>query len=102
MRLVPVAAIAAVLGATAVLTTAGSAQATQNTDCQRAGMSALKSLGVFSTVAKSGLPIDVAVGLGVTPRAGTDVSALPDPLPLRVVLADHRAGADSLFDYPWC
>jgi hypothetical protein len=23
-------------------------------------------------------------------------------LPLRVVLADHRAGDDSLFVYPWC
>ena len=27
---------------------------------------------------------------------------LPDPLPLSVVLADHRAGDDSLFLYPWC
>ena len=38
----------------------------------------------------------------MTPRAGTDVSALPDPLPLSVVLADHRAGSRSLFVYPWC
>jgi hypothetical protein len=30
------------------------------------------------------------------------VASLPDPLPLRVVLADHRAGDDSLFVYPWC
>jgi hypothetical protein len=42
------------------------------------------------------------VAVGVTPRAGTDVSSLPDPLPLRVVLADHRAGDNSLFVYPWC
>ena len=102
MRLIPAAAIAAALGATVVLTTVGPAHAAQNTDCQRAGMNALKSLGAFSTVAKSGLPIDLAVSLGVSPRAGTDVGALPDPLPLRVVLADHRAGTDSLFEYPWC
>jgi hypothetical protein len=38
----------------------------------------------------------------VTPRTGTDLAALPDPLPLSVVLADHRAGANSLFSYPWC
>ncbi len=38
----------------------------------------------------------------MTPREGTDVSTLPDPLPLSVVLADHRAGDNSLFAYPWC
>ena len=43
-----------------------------------------------------------AVAVGVAPREGTDVSALPDVLPLSVVLADHRAGDDSLFIYPWC
>ena len=102
MRLVPIAATAAALAASAVLASAGPAAATQDTDCQRAGMSALKSLGVFSQVAKNGVPIAVAVSLGVTPRAGTDVSSLPDPLPLSVVLADHRAGANSLFVYPWC
>jgi len=47
------------------------------------------------------LPILTAVGLGVVPRDGTDVTALPDPLPLSVVLADHRAGENSLFIYPW-
>ena len=67
-----------------------------------AGMNALKGLGVFSAVAKDGLPISTAVAVGVRPRAGTDVAALPDPLPLSVVLADHRAGANSLFIYPWC
>ena len=44
----------------------------------------------------------LAVDLGVTPRPSTDVSTLPDPLPLSVVLADHRAGENSLFVYPWC
>jgi hypothetical protein len=53
-------------------------------------------------VARSGLPISVAVGLGVTVRPGADISGVPDPLPLSLILADHRAGASSLFVYPWC
>ena len=101
MRIISVATATALAGL-AVLTTAGSASARPDTDCQRAGMNALKSLGAFPAVAKGGLPISTAVGLGVTPRAGTDVAALPDPLPLSVVLADHRAGQGSLFVYPWC
>ena len=88
--------------ATALVLPSGAAQAAPDTDCQRAGMQALKSLGAFSAVAKDGLPISTAVAVGVTPRAGTDVSSLPDPLPLSVVLADHRAGDQSLFVYPWC
>ena len=68
----------------------------------RAGMATLKSAGLFSTVAKSGLPIEVAVSVGVKPRPGTDLSAVPNPIPLSVVLADHRAGDSSLFVYPWC
>ena len=78
------------------------ANAAQDTRCMQAGMAALKSAGLFSQVARSGLPIATAVSLGVTPRPGTDVSALPDRLPLSVVLADHRAGDHSLFSYPWC
>lgn len=78
------------------------AQAAQDTDCMRAGMNFLKDNGLFSTVAKDGLPISTAVAVGVLPREGTDVASLPDVLPLSVVLADHRAGDDSLFIYPWC
>ncbi|MEO8247339.1 MAG: hypothetical protein ABI622_09510 [Chloroflexota bacterium] len=76
--------------------------ATPDTDCMRAGMNALRSLGVLDDVARDGLPIATAVALGVAPRSGTDVTALPEVLPLRVVLADHRAGSNSLFIYPWC
>lgn len=43
-----------------------------------------------------------AVSVGVTVREGADLSGVPDPIPLSVVLADHRAGDDSLFVYPWC
>ena len=91
-----------VTAGTGAVMTAPPASAAPDTDCMRAGMATLKSAGLFSEVAKNGLPLSVAVSVGVVPRAGTDVSALPDPLPLSVVLADHRAGDDSLFIYPWC
>lgn len=73
-----------------------------DTACMQAGMATLKGVGLFSAVAKDGLPIATAVGVGVTVRDGADISGVPDPIPLNVVLADHRAGDDSLFVYPWC
>ena len=95
--------VAAIALATAgTVATAQPANAKPATSCQRAGISTLQGAGLLDDVARGGLPIALAVELGVTPREGTDVSALPDPLPLSVVLADHRAGADSLFVYPWC
>ena len=97
-----VATAAATLGLGLALVPAASASATPDTDCMRAGMRVLKDAGLFSAVAKDGLPIDTAVAVGVTPRAGTDVTSLPDSLPLSVVLAEHRAGDNSLFIYPWC
>ena len=97
-RLIPAVALAGV----AVIVPATTAGAAPDTACQRAGMATLRSVGLLDDVARDGLPIAAAVSLGVTPRAGTDVSALPDPLPLSVVLADHRAGDTSLFVYPWC
>jgi hypothetical protein len=95
-----VAALA--IAATGAVVTAPPASARPDIDCMRAGMNTLKEAGLFSAVARDGLPISVAVAVGVTPRAGTDVASLPDPLPLSVVLADHRAGDNSLFIYPWC
>lgn len=97
-----VATAAAAAAAALTVAVAPSASAAPDTDCQRAGMNVLKEAGLFSAVAKGGLPISTAVAVGVTPRAGTDVASLPDPLPLSVVLADHRAGDSSLFIYPWC
>ena len=95
-----VAALAvAVVG---TVTTSAPASAKPAASCQRAGISTLQGAGLLDDVARGGLPIAAAVELGVTPREGTDVAALPDPLPLSVVLADHRAGEDSLFIYPWC
>lgn len=94
------AAGAAALAVTVV--SAPAASAAPDTACQRAGLAVLKDAGLLSMVAKDGLPIATAVSVGVAPREGTDVASLPDPLPLSVVLADHRAGDDSLFIYPWC
>ena len=88
-------------GAGAVIT-APPASASPDTACMRAGLAALKGAGLLPSVARDGLPISVAESEGVAPRSGTDVTSLPDPLPLSVVLADHRAGEDSLFIYPWC
>ncbi|HEU4997380.1 MAG TPA: hypothetical protein VFT68_00425 [Lapillicoccus sp.] len=102
MRTPLVAAAATTLGLGLALVPAASASAQPDTACMRAGIQVLKDRGLFSAVAKDGLPIATAVAVGVTPRAGTDVTSLPDTLPLSVVLADHRAGDDSLFIYPWC
>ncbi|GAB3031969.1 hypothetical protein GCM10011376_25520 [Nocardioides flavus (ex Wang et al. 2016)] len=90
------------LGVATVVLAPAAAQARPDTDCMRAGLAALKGEEALPSVAASGLPISTAVALGVEPREGTDVGSLPDPLPLSVVLADHRAGDDSLFIYPWC
>ncbi|KGN37285.1 hypothetical protein [Knoellia subterranea] len=100
--MIKVVTTAAALALAATVASAPAASAAPDTGCMRAGLGVLKDAGLLSAVAKDGLPISVAVSVGVVPREGTDVSALPDPLPLRVVLADHRAGDDSLFIYPWC
>ena len=88
--------------AAGTVASASTALAAQDTACMRAGLATLKEAGLLPTVAKQGLPISVAVSVGVKPRPGTNVAALPDSLPLPVVLADHRAGDNSLFIYPWC
>lgn len=73
-----------------------------DTACMQAGISTLRTVGLLSAVAKDGLPIEAAVGFGVTVRDGADISGVPNPIPFNVVLADHRAGDNSLFVYPWC
>ena len=50
------------------------------------------------------MSVATAVSLGVTPRGGV----LPEGITLDTVIdyktlvADHRAGANSIFVYPWC
>ena len=96
-----IAALALAVAGT-IATTPSASAAKPDTTCQREGISTLQAAGLLDDVARGGLPISLALTLGVEPREGTDVSTLPDPLPLSVVLADHRAGENSLFDYPWC
>src|SRR6476469_3741908 len=91
-----------VLSGMVAVAAASPASATQDTNCMRAGIATLKQAGAFSSVARNGLPISTAVSLGVTPRSTTDLSKVPDPIPLPLLLADHRAGSHSLFAYPWC
>ena len=102
MKKTAVALAALALTATTMAAPASAAGHKPDTDCMRAGMTVLKDAGLFSAVAGGGLPIDTAVSVGVTVRPGADISGVPNPIPLSVVLADHRAGDDSLFVYPWC
>jgi hypothetical protein len=95
--------------AAALLTTFAPAQAAghatkakPDTSCMKAGIKTLQGARLLDDVARGGLPISTAVSLGVAPRSGTDLSKVPDPIPLSLVLADHRAGSSSLFLYPWC
>lgn len=96
------AAIATLSAVAAAAPASASAPAKPDTTCQKAGLKTLIGAGLLDDVAREGLPISTAVALKVAPRATTNVAALPDPLPLSVILADHRAGASSLFVYPWC
>ena len=88
----------------AVTTIAGTAAAgtRPDTECMRAGIATLKGAGLLDDAARGGVPIALAVSLGVTVRAGADISGVPDPIPFPVLLSDHRAGDASLFVYPWC
>jgi len=95
------AAAATVFGLGATAVSAAPADK-RDTACMQAGIGVLKDAGLFSSVAADGLPIATAVSVGVTVRDGADISGVPDPIPLSVVLADHRAGDNSLFVYPWC
>ena len=102
LRLTTAATALAVAGLGTVLAP-GQAQAAPDTSCQKAGIKTLKSAGLLSTVARNGVSLEAAGGLGVEPRdPALDLSAVPDPIPFPLLLADHRAGDDSLFVYPWC
>ena len=92
MRTPLVASAALALGLGLTLVPAASATAAPDTGCMRAGIAFLKDNGLFSTVARDGLPIATAVAVGVTPRAGTHVASLPAPHPRSVVLAHHPPG----------
>ena len=96
-----IATAASTVAAIGTVLVPGTAQAAPDTTCQKAGIKTLQGAGLLDDVARDGLPIADAVDLGVTVREGADLSGVPDPLPLSLILADHRAGTSSLFVYPW-
>jgi hypothetical protein len=97
-----IATAATTVAALGTVLVPGAAQAAPDTTCQKAGIKALQGAGALDDVARDGLPIADAVALyGVTVRPGADITDVPDPLPLSLILADHRAGTSSLFVYPW-
>ncbi len=98
-RVAATLAVAAAAGASVLM--AAPAQAADG-QCQAAGIATLKSIDAFKAVQKDGISIATAVSVGVTVREGADISGVPDPIPFQLLLADHRAGDDSLFVYPWC
>ena len=67
----------------------------------KAGIKTLQGAGLLREVARGGISIAAAGSLGVEPRsADLDLTAVPDPIPLPLLLADHRAGDRSLFANP--
>jgi hypothetical protein len=102
-RKLTLAVATAALAITAIAGPVGAA-GRPDVECQRAGISFLRHAGLLPAVAKGGLTIEAAVGAGVGVRdpENTDLSALPNPLPFSLILADHRAGDNSIFTYPWC
>lgn len=100
-----IATVAAIAGLAAA-GFAGTADATGKPTgiaCQQAGISALKEAGLLTTVAKNGVSVGTAVGLGVGVRDQLpDGVGLDTVLSFSTVLADHRAGDNSIFTYPWC
>ncbi|HEX5861448.1 MAG TPA: hypothetical protein VFY58_06370 [Nocardioides sp.] len=100
--MIKLAAVGATLAATALVLAPAPASAAPDTACQKAGIKTLQAAGLLDDVARGGLPISTALDLEVGVRDGADLSGVPDPLPLSLILADHRAGSSSLFTYPWC
>ena len=95
-------AISLAAGLLATAAVAGPAAAKQDTGCMQAGIKTLESARLLDDVARDGISIATAVSFGVTVRPGADISGVPNPIPLPLLLADHRAGDGSLFVYPWC
>lgn len=97
------AASLAVAGLAAAAFSAPAQAAPADGRCQAAGIATLKSIGAFTSVRANGVSVATAVSLGVTPRNGLpDGVTLDTVIPFQTLLADHRAGDDSIFVYPWC
>jgi hypothetical protein len=92
--------IAAALLAAITLTGTAAAASRPDVACMQAGIRTLQGARLLDDVARGGIAIDTAVSLGVTVRAGADISGFPNPIPFSLLLADHRAGDSSVFVYP--
>ena len=99
-RKITLSLAAALLTAAAV--TSSVTAASPDVACMRAGIRTLQSARLLDDVARDGIAIETAVSLGVSVRPGADISGVPNPIPLSLLLADHRAGDGSAFVYPWC
>jgi hypothetical protein len=98
-----IAASLAAAAGIAALAAAPAQAAPADGRCQAAGIATLKSAGVFQQVRDNGIAVGTAVGFGVVPRDGLPEGVTLDTvIPFQTLLADHRAGADSIFVYPWC
>ena len=98
-----IAASVAAAAGIAALAAAPASAATQDTSCMQAGIATLKAVGLHSAVAKNGISVADAVSFGVAPRDGLPAGVTLDTvIPYSMLLADHRAGANSIFIYPWC
>ena len=96
------AAVAAAAGI-AALAAAPASAAPADGRCQAAGIAKLKEIGAFKDVRDNGVSVATAVSLGVAPRNGLPEGfTLDTVIPFHTLLADHRAGGESLFVYPWC
>lgn len=96
------ASIAAAAGI-AALAAAPASAAPADGRCQAAGIATLKAVGEFKNVRDNGISVATAVGFGVAPRDGLPEGVTLDTvIPFQTLLADHRAGGDSIFVYPWC
>ena len=67
------------------------ATAAPDTSCQKAGIKALQGAGLLDNVARAGLPINDAVGLGVTVRPGADLTGEPGQAPAGFIVGAERA-----------
>ena len=99
-RTIGLSVSAALLAITALAGPAAAAK--PDVSCMQAGIKTLQSADLLDDVARDGITIEAAVGLGVTVRPGADISGVPNPIPFSLLLADHRAGDSSAFIYPWC
>lgn len=96
------ASIAAAAGI-AALAAAPASAAPADGRCQAAGIATLKAVGAFTEVRDNGISVGTAVSFGVAPRGALPEGVtLETVIPFHTLLADHRAGGDSIFIYPWC